>query len=1028
MHITNEQRLDLIRERTEEITLWRDRSFVHLDGWTFEGRPLPRGAPWPERGGVRELGLPRVTIPELWPLDESRLELDVGGEGLLCLRYGGGRESRFGLDPNHQVFPLDERTFEVQVRAVARLPFGQPSRDARVKLSRLVWIDDVVNGFARRLTLIAEAARTLGSDPVIEPLISCAEAALNRIRWPSSTGAYVSRSAPSSRLRTVWELPEDLDPHPPDLTDEERASVASASEQLAQELESLKRRYPQHGELSLTGHAHLDLAWLWPMEETRRKAVRTYETVTNLMERYPEFKFNQSSAQVYAFIEEEEPDLFARIKKKVDTGQWEPIGGMWVEPDTNMPCGESLVRQLLYGQRYFKQKFDAEHRVCWLPDCFGFSPVLPQLLVDAGIENFFTHKLNWSETNRFPYDLFWWEGSDGSRVLAHSFDNPLGGYNGDVSPEEVVRTWQNFRGKHHHGESLLSVGFGDGGGGPTEEMIERARILEGFPAVPELRFALVDEFFERLHERVAKENIPVWVGEMYLELHRGTLTTQGRVKYLNRRAERDLVAAEVLSAVGALAGGQAPRSLEDEWRVLLRNQFHDILPGSSIREVNLTAEEELGGVVARAGRMIDRGLEQLGPLVAAPGDREGLIVFNPDLSSRPLMLELQGSLPGAQEVEQGSVITSDEAIEGLEVRTVLHASPPSELSVSTSHLENGFVRVELDSAGTIDRVFDKRATREVLAGRGNQLWAFVDKPREWDAWDIDASYMSSGEEIASLDSIDVVESGPHRAAIRIRRSFRSSTIVQDVRLWANSPRIEFRTSLDWADRRWLLKARFPLAIRSNVAVFESAFGVVERSTHRNTSWHAAQFEVVGHRFADLSEAGYGVALLNDGKYGHHVMGNELGISLLRSPIYPDPLADEGRHSFTYALYPHEGTWQEGGVLAAAEDLNRPLVCRRIAVAQESSWRPLRLWGTALGLGALKVLEDGGGLVLRCYEPHGARGEVGLDLPPGWKLEAELNVLEQAVGPAERSFTPFRVRSWLLTRSGHQRSQPDEGPD
>ena len=1020
MHIKPAQRIALLRKRLEEIVLWRARSYVELHEWTFDGKPLEPGAPWPERDGVHTLELKDVGVPREWRLRDTRLVLDVGGEGLLIINYPNVSSARFGLDPNHRCFPLEHTSFDLEVQAVARLPFGRPNPGAHIRQSRAVWMDDVVDRFARQLALVLESCRTLATHPVVEPLLSCAERALQRIDWPSSTADYIARSAPSDQLQSVWELPEELDLHPPGLTDEERASVDEASRELQKAVESLKERWPQSGNLVMTGHAHLDLAWLWPLHETRRKAVRTYQTATNLMDRYPEFKFNQSSAQLYAFVEEDDPDLFATIQQKVRAGRWEPIGGMWVEPDTMMPCGESFVRQLLYGQRYFKDKFGSHHKVCWLPDCFGFSPVLPQLLAAAGIEYFVTHKMNWSETNRFPHDLFWWEGLDGTRVLAHSFNNPTG-YNGDVTPEAIVATWENFAGKRHHDTSLFSIGWGDGGGGPTDEMIERARLLEAFPAVPNLRFTAVDEFFETARTRIAHQELPVWIGEMYLELHRGTLTTQGRVKFLHRRAERDLIAAEVVSSVSALAGGPEPNSLEDDWRILLRNQFHDILPGSSIREVNSTAVAELEEIVERARRVIDKALEGLSGLTTTSGDRDALFVFNPDLSRRPLQLEFAGRFPGAQEVEGGSVIAGDDQVQGLEAKTIFDVPATNGLAVSATHMENAFVRIDFDASGALARVFDKRAERDVLAGRGNQIWAYVDKPREWDAWDIDASYASSGEEIAASEPVEIIEDGPHRAAVRIHRRFRNSMIDQDVRLWANSPRIDFKTTLRWGDRRWLLKARFPVAIRSNVAVFESAFGVVERSTHRNTSWQAAQFEVAAHRFADLSEPGYGVALLNDGKYGHDVLGNELGISLLRSPIYPDPLADEGVQTFTYAFFPHQGSWFDAGVLAAAEDLNRPLLARRVRVAGPVAWQPLRVAGLGLGLGALKALEDGGGLVLRCYEPQGARGPVTVDLAPGWEVTDELDLLEQPTGPPELAFTPFRVRSWRITGS------PDRPP-
>jgi len=325
----------------------------------------------------------------------------------------------------------------------------------------------------------------------------------------------------------------------------------------------------------------------------------------------------------------------------------------------------------------------------------------------------------------------------------------------------------------------------------------------------------------------------------------------------------------------------------------------------------------------------------------------------------------------------------------------------------------------LDEHGRLASFLDKRAGREVLAGPGNQVWAYVDKPRQWDAWDIDADYALDGEELLEAESIEVLERGPHRVAVRIRRRFRGSSLTQDVRLWANSPRLDFRTTIDWHDRRWLLKARFPLAVRADHATFETAFGVIRRPTHRNTTWEAARFEVAGHRFADLSEPGFGAALLNDGRYGHHAIDNELGLSLLRSPIYPDPLADEGSQVITYSLYPHHGGWHEGGVLAEAEDLNAPLLATRCAAPEPRTWKAVELGGLGLGLGALKAAEDGEGLVLRLYEPQGARGAATVTLPSGWRLASELNLLEDALGEPDLQFSPFQVHTWLV--GGHQAS-------
>jgi alpha-mannosidase len=1010
--LTIEQRLRRLDVRLAELALWRVREHLPLDDWRFDGQPLQLGGRWPEPEGLHVLSHPALEVPSSWPLEEAFLELDFGGESLLRVEYPDGSDDRFGVDPNHRRVPIRQRRLSLEAEAVPRFPFGNPNRDPRLSVARLVWIDTAVESLHRRLRMVVEAARAVDSEDAVQALVRSAERALHRLEWPSATEAYIDRVGESEQLQSLWALPRELDPRAPPLSEAERATVTAAARDVGEELERVRTHHPKQGTVALTGHAHLDLAWLWPLDETARKARRTFSTAAGLLDRYPEFRFNQSSAQIYALVEADDPDLFERVRAKVAAGVWEPIGGMWVEPDANMTAGESLVRQLLYGQRYFAEKFGFTHGVCWMPDCFGFTPALPQLLLGAGIQDFFTIKLTWSETNRFPYDLFWWEGLDGSRVLAHLFDNPGGGYNGDTGPLALLSTWRNYRGKASSPGTLLSVGWGDGGGGPTDEMIEQAREVALVPAVPEARFRRVADFYDETRRNVEASSMPTWAGELYLEYHRGTLTTQGRIKYLHRRAEHDLVAAELVGALDALLGGAEPASLAPDWKVLLRNEFHDILPGSSIREVYELAEAELGEVGENARAAVDDRLDELVQRLVPVGDAEGLFVLNPHLSLQPLRVELANEVAGAQPVEDGYVLTGVDEIGGLEARAIVARGSPKPVLVSESALENEFVRVVLAEDGALASVYDKVADREVLAGRGNQLWTYVDKPRNFDAWDIDPDYTEQGEELAP-GSIEIVERGPHRGAVRVERGHRHSRVRQDIRLWANSARIEFKTTLDWHDRRLLLKARFPLAVRSAHATFETAFGVVERPTHRNTSWDAARFEVAGHRFADLSEPGYGVALVNDGKYGHHAFGNELGISLLRSPVYPDPLADEGEQTFTYALYPHRGCWLEGGVLREAQELNRPLFVRPVRTTGAGSWQPLRLEGIQLGLGTLKVLEDGGGFVLRTYEPQGARGRVQPEPAPGWTFDAELNLLEEETGPPEFSFTPFQVRSWRL---------------
>ena len=437
----------------------------------------------------------------------------------------------------------------------------------------------------------------LGGHAVVPHLLDCrrsrASAALD---WPSDTADYIARMAPSPQQQKIWELPKLIDDAAA-LDQGQRASVVAAYDELIDALKALKERFPPEGELLLTGHAHIDLCWLWPYPETRRKMRRTFHTALSLMEASDDFRFNQSTAHYYAQIEQDDPALLKAIKARVKSGQWETIGGMWVEPDTNMPTGESLARQILYGQRYFEKHFGKRHTVCWLPDCFGFSGALPQILKQGGIDSFFTIKVNWSETNRIPTDLFWWEGIDGSRVLTHTFDNPIGGYNGEVRPDSYLPTWRNFRGKTHHDTSLLAVGYGDGGGGVTPEMVEREVQLRDFPAIPQARWGHVADFFAGAQKRATEVNLPVWSGEIYLELHRATLTTQSGVKRKHRQAERALITAETAASLAHMLGAPQPKSLEAHWRVVLKNEFHDILPGSSINEVYQDAAAELGGAV-----------------------------------------------------------------------------------------------------------------------------------------------------------------------------------------------------------------------------------------------------------------------------------------------------------------------------------------------------------------------------------------------------------------------------------------------
>ena len=1008
------RRLGRLERRVEELGLWRNALEAPVENWRFAAESgvvhkLAVGDLWPEPALPARLWA-EARVPENWAGLPVELELWLGGEGFVRLSTGVSG----GLNPFHKSFPVvggaeGGETVGIEAEVVPRGPFGTSVAEPRLGRAALVVPERGVRGLERDLALLAGVCAELGDHEAVPHLLDAAEEALARLSsdWPTGTGVSLTRylgTFPPYADGGPWSLPPAPRPIEP-LPEGARRAVEEARRMVADRLEGLKAEYPPAGRIALTGHAHLDLAWLWPVSETLRKGRRTFASVLSLMDRYEDFVFNQSSAQLYDWIEQQEPDLFEGVRRRVAEGRWEPVGGMWVEPDCQTPSGESIVRQLLYGQGYFEKRFGRRSKVAWLPDTFGFSPAVPQLLRGAGIRGFFTYKLNWSEWNSFPHDLYEWEGLDGSTVTAHAFDNPGQDYNGNVRPLDLLGTWRNFEGKRRHPETLFSFGWGDGGGGPTEEMLENYARLKSFPAMPRLRMALVDDFFEDLPKR----GLPRWTGELYLELHRGTLTTQARVKQLNREAEHRLLEAEALLTLASLRGAAYPaEELDGAWKTLLLNQFHDILPGTSIREVYDVTHEELERVVRTAEALRD------GALGGNRDERPTLLVANASLHPRPLTVLLSGDeaqslaedggnpLP-TQETEDGRLLVHDpgRAVPGLGW-TALRGSEGGEPAGGVraeghgggAIIENDLLLAEVGADGTVHRLYDKEAEREVLAGRANALWAYTDKPRNWEAWDVEEGYEGEGEEIPAHE-VGVAERGPLRASVRVRRRWGGSEISQFYRLLSGSRRLDVETRIDWHERRVLLRALFPLNVRSHEATSETMFGVQRRPTHANTGWDAARFEVSAHRFCDLSEPGYGVALLNDGKYGHSAKGNTLGITLLRSPLYPDPAADEGEHRFTYAVYPHPGDWTEAGVVREAFALNSPLVPVR---GREAPAGPFVVTeGLELALGGLKKSEDGRCAILRLYEPLGARGRTTLRFPGGLTAAEKTNLLEDSGG-------------------------------
>ncbi len=827
-----------------------------------------------------------------------------------------------------------------------------------------------------------------------------------------------------------------------------RESAHAAADQLEAELEGLRERYSaaKRPVVTAVGHGHLDVAWLWQTRHTREKTARTFSIATALMDRYPDYVFLHTTPQVFAWLKSDYPEIYERTKKRVLDGRFEAAGAMWLESDCNLVSGESLVRQILYGQRFLREEFSRECDLLWLPDAFGYSAALPQIMLRSGLKTFMTTKLSWSETNRIPADTFRWRGLDGSEVLAHFVTTPslhplppldkVDTYNGAMNVPALLGVWERYRQKAINDEVLLAFGHGDGGAGPTRQHLEQARAMRLLPGMPELRLGRADEYFARLRSRVGRSDaLPVWDGELYLEYHRGTYTTQAWLKRAHRQNEARLLLAELLDAwrwARDQAGAPDQHdALDNAWRTLLLHEFHDILPGSSIGAVYDDAREAMLALERALEDLIAEGLNWLA--LDSGQEPDSIFALNPSPFPQRAILELSAeeapsaqkgaSQPAGQETAGGMLVELPE-IPGLAHAAIrfdsLSRTFDARLTPAQAQdraLENSFFALRLDDNGEIVSFVDKRVEggRELApAGRPmNHFEAYEDRPPNFDAWDIDASFERKRYPVGPAQ-IEVLESGPVRATVLVRRTVLSSVIEQRISLYRSIPRLDFATRIEWRDTHVLLKVAFPLDLRANRATYETQYGAIERPTHRNTSWDQARFEVVAHRWVDLSEAQYGVSLLNDGRYGHDVRDATIRLTLLRSPTDPDPKADQGQHEVTYALYPHQGDWRDGGTVAAAYALNRPVRVMRAGGAVGSATPRSADSSTLFAvepanvvLEAVKRCSEGDDLIVRVYEAHGARVRARIQASQPVRTMVECDLLERPLDERSPAFLAWQ---------------------
>src|SRR5271167_3699452 len=861
----------------------------------------------------------------------------------------------------------------------------------------------------------------------------------------------------------------------------------------------LLRPYMKQFSIAAVGNSHIDMAWLWPWTETVEVVRNTFGTALELMREYPDFKFTASAAQAYEWIEEKYPAMFQEIQQRVKEGRWEVIGGMWVEPDLNMPDGESLVRQILYGKRYFQQKFGVNINVGWNPDSFGYNWQLPQIYKRSGIDYFVTQKLLWaSEFTKFPYRLFWWQAPDGSRLLTYFPSD----YANQIDPQKMARdaaTYGPMMWKYNGGtnsapsgalDTMYLYGVGDHGGGPTRVDLDTAlrwqqspqqvqnRDLPGAPkqsqdlVYPQLTFSTATQYFADLEKNKSELKIPTWDGELYFQYHRGVQTSQSEEKRGNRQNEVLALNAEKVVSIDMLFGARWPQQdFDTVWKDILFNQFHDILPGSGIHINYVDAARKYEEASRIDNDMIHVALADLATRVKS--DSVSVLVFNPlswprtgeievdvqlsadtrqlrlEDSDGPVLYRVIRSNP-ANNLTRVRILAKSVPATGYKLIKLISGGAGSQageqqpmLSATSDSLENEFVRLKVDpKTGCITSLFDKRSNTEALAlpvqsegapvaspdglPCGNLLQAFVDKPKRWDAWNIDADFVKQHWDLMQADEVKLAESSPLRAVIRVKHHFQKSSFTQDITMYAGVPRVDVHMQADWHEQHILLKVAFPVSARSDHATYEIPYGSVERPTTRNTPAEQAQFEVPALRWADISDATHGFSLLNDSRYGYDARDNVLRLSLLRSPTWPDPETDQGHHEFTYSLYPHGDTWREALTVRQGYELNYPLMA--VTTGQHPGPLPAEksFFGTTednVVITAIKkqapqppvqAVYDGqprtvhpeeGALIIRFYEWAGEKGDIHLQLPQPGTAAWEMNLMEVAQSPLSLAATP-----------------------
>lgn len=1019
-----------IHNLLEEIGENRYRNLVHIEEFDWYeddgvvGNRAPKGDSVKVGQGFRSKGYDKynwlctkISIPESFG-DENVLGIfDFGvpmGTGnnsnFESLLYVNGKPYQ-GVDGNHkEVF------------------FNLKETGRELELSFRIWSGLNGGGRPREMTMSIDRAEFGVLDTAADDFYYLAMAALETHELLDENNEY--KSYILNQLVEAFRLV--------DFTNKKSEAYYKS---LQTALDYLRDRLKGQGKpgvnVTMLGHTHIDVAWLWRLRHTREKTARSFSTVNRLMEKYPEYIFIQTQPQLYDYLKEDYPDIYEHIKKRVAEGIWEPSGAMWVECDCNLASGESIIRQILVGKNFFKKEFDYESEFLWLPDVFGYSWALPQILKKSGVNTFMTTKISWNDTNRLPYDTFIWRGMDGSEVTTHfvtttELNDVTYTYNGESRPYAIKGVWDNYRNKDLNRDLLISYGFGDGGGGPTREMIKYIEAAKLMPGIPNVETGRATEYFRKLNETI-KENpyngyLPIWDGELYLEFHRGTYTSQGYNKKMNRFMEYKLREEEMLS-VFAEKLFDKPYNREEflkAWKIVLCEQFHDILPGSSIHEVYEDSHEEY----ERALKYIENATKAAKASFVTEKEN-AFTLFNQANWERGSIVKIPSGAEAYEYTDsEGNTLLSHRCgekdlvyVKGLKplafttiTRTAKVENVAEEFEENT--VETPYYIVSWDGKGRLVRLYDKSADREVIPeGKfANVFQIFEDKPRCFDAWELEATIDLKKEEIPCDGNI-VKTKNELGYFIHFTYNYNNSKIMQTLCLYNDKRRIDFKTVVDWKESQKILKTAFSVDIRGVFARYDVQEGNIVRPITRNTSWEAAKFEVVAHKWADLSETGYGVALLNDCKYGYDIKEDTMRLSLLKSATDPDYSADYGTHEFTYSLYPHKEEWYNSGLEEEAFDLNSPVVVLEgaSALGNESL---ISFDAKNIVLDAFKKAENEEAYVLRFHEFTGRRGR--LTITTGLKFDSwcEADLMENPLGEwkqtaIEVEVKPYEIKTIML---------------